>query len=146
MDFESTFYSRCGTATPSADSVAAFSDGGPGEKFNIVSNDHGCTQKCDFCFICQFSPSSFVSPGFLCNIEKFGAEKIFYRPSHTIRKLHSFRDSVLLCKMYDCYGRVRKRSSSNIPFLPFQTMQGIRLGTRARLDENKRLQNATKRI
>ena len=144
--FESKFYSRCGTTTSSAESVAAVSDDRRAEKFSIVSNDHGCTQKCDFCFICRFSPSSFASPGLLCNIQKFGAKKIFYRPSHTMKKLHSFRDSHLVCKMYDCYCRVCKRSSRNIPFLPFQKMQGIRLVTIGRLDENKRLQNVSKRI
>ena len=32
------------------------------KKFNIVRNNHGCTQKCNFCIICQFSLYSFVSP------------------------------------------------------------------------------------
>ena len=36
--------------------------------------------------------------------------------------------------------------NSNIPFLPIQAIQAIRLGTMGQLDENKSLQNASKRI
>ena len=57
------------------------------EKFNIVSNDHGRTQKCDFC----------VSVG-----------KTNFTDHHTPDTIHGFRDSVLVCKIHDCYCTIRK--------------------------------------
>ena len=57
------------------------------EKFNIVSNDHGRTQKCDFC----------VSVG-----------KTNFIDHHTTDTMNGFRDSVLVCKMHDCYCTIRK--------------------------------------
>ena len=48
------------------------------EKFNIVSNDHGLSQKCDF----------FVSIG-----------KTNFTDHHTPDTINGFRHSVLVCKM-----------------------------------------------
>ena len=50
------------------------------EKFNIVSNDHGRTKKCNFS----------VSVG-KTNLQTITPDTIY-----------SFRDSVLVCKMNDC--------------------------------------------
>ena len=61
--------------------------GPPSKKFNIVSNDHGRTQKCDFC----------VSVG-----------KTNFTDYHTPDTINGFRDSVLVCKMHDCYCTIRK--------------------------------------
>ena len=62
--------------------------GGPGsEKVNIVSNDHGLTQKCDF----------WVSVG-----------KTNFTDLHTPNTKNDFRDSVLVCKMHDCDCTIRK--------------------------------------
>ena len=52
------------------------------EKFNIVSNDQGRTQNCDFC----------VSIG-----------KTNFKDHHTPDKIHGFRDLVLVSAMHDCY-------------------------------------------
>ena len=54
--------------------------------------------------------------------------------------IHAFRDSVLVCKMHDCiwYAKI---SSISIP--SHQAMQAI---TMNRLNENKPLKNACKRI
>ena len=61
------------------------------EKFNIESNDHGRTQKSDFCIpVCKANFTDHHTP-------------------HTIMK-YGFRDSVLVCKMYDC--TIRKNSIS----------------------------------
>ena len=51
------------------------------EKFNIVSNDHGLSQKCDF----------FVSIG-----------ETNFTDHHTPATINGFRHSVLVCKMHDC--------------------------------------------
>ena len=51
------------------------------EKFNIVSNDHGRTQNCDFCVL-------------VC--------KNNFTDHHTPNTIYRFRDSVLVCKMPDC--------------------------------------------
>ena len=48
------------------------------EKFNIVSNDHGRTQKCDFCV-------SF--------------DKTHFTERDTPDTINGFRDSVLVCKI-----------------------------------------------
>ena len=66
---------------------AVVSFGPRSEKFNIVSNDHGRTQKCDFC----------VSVG-----------KTNFTDRHTPGKLNGFRDSVVVCKMRDCYCKIYK--------------------------------------
>ena len=57
------------------------------KKFNIVSNDHGRTQKCDFC----------ISVGI-----------INFTDHRTPDKIHGFRDAALVCKMHDCYCTIRK--------------------------------------
>ena len=58
------------------------------EKFNIVSNDHGRTQMWDFCVsVCKTN----------------------FTDHHTPDKIHSFRDSVLVCKMHG-YRTIRKNS------------------------------------
>ena len=57
------------------------------EKFNIVSNDHGGTEKCDFC----------VS---VC--------KTKFTDNHTPDAIYGFRDSVQVCKMYHYYFTIRK--------------------------------------
>ena len=52
------------------------------EKFNIVSNDHGRTQKCNFCVsVCKTN----------------------FTDHHTTNTMNGFRDSVLVCKMHDRY-------------------------------------------
>ena len=57
------------------------------EKFNIVSNDHGCMQQCDFCVsVCKTNFTDHQTPG----------------------TIHGFRDSVLVCKMHDCYCTIHK--------------------------------------
>ena len=60
------------------------------EKFNIASNDHGRTQKCDFCIsVCKTSFTDYYIPD----------------------TIHSFRDSVLVCLMHDT------QKSRAFPFL-----------------------------
>ena len=52
------------------------------EEFNIVSNDHGRTQKCNFCVsVCKTN----------------------FTDHHTPNIMNGFRDSVLVCKMHDRY-------------------------------------------
>ena len=57
------------------------------EKFNIVSSDHGRTQKCDFCV---------------------SVDKTNFTDHHTPDTINGFRDSVLFCKMHVCYCTIRK--------------------------------------
>ena len=66
---------------------AVVSFGPRSEKFNIVSNDHGRTQKCDFC----------VSVG-----------ETNFTDYHTSDTTNGFRDSVLVCKTHDCYCTISK--------------------------------------
>ena len=57
------------------------------EKFNLVSNYHGRTQKCDFCVsVCKTNFTDHRTPD----------------------TIHGCRDSVLVCKMHDCYCTIRK--------------------------------------
>ena len=57
------------------------------EKFNIVSNDHGRTQKSDFgASVCKTN----------------------FRDHHTPDAIHRYRDSVQVCKRHGCYCRIRK--------------------------------------
>ena len=57
------------------------------EKFNTVGNNHGRTQKCDFCIsVCKTN----------------------FTDHYTLDTIHGFRDSVLVCKMRDCYCTIRK--------------------------------------
>ena len=66
------------------------------EKFNIVSNNHGRTQKCDFC----------------ASIDKSN-----FADHHTTYKINSFMDSSLICRLYNCYcaAPYPKISSITIP-------------------------------
>ena len=70
---------------------------------------------------------------------------IFQTITHLIRSwntIHGFRDSVLGCKMHDCMIRkIFEHYGISIP--SHQAMQEFRMN---RLDENKSLQNAFKRI
>ena len=55
---------------------------GPGlERFNVVSNDHGRTQKCKIPCICRFSQSSFW----------IRSKKIFHRPWRTLHNPRFWR-------------------------------------------------------
>ena len=69
------------SATRRSRDIKILSVGPRSEKFNIVSNDHGCTQKCDFC----------VSIG-----------KNNFTDHHTTDTIKGFSDSFLVCKMHDC--------------------------------------------
>ena len=61
--------------------------GSRSEKFNIVSNDHGRTRKCYFCVsVCKTN----------------------FTDHHTPDTINGFRDSVLVCKMHNCYCAIRK--------------------------------------
>ena len=51
------------------------------EEFNIVSNNHERTQKCNFCV---------------------SVRKSNFTDHHTPNTIHSFRYSVLVCKLHDC--------------------------------------------
>ena len=51
------------------------------EKFNIVNNNNGLTQKSDFCF---------------------SVYKTNFTDHHTLDTIDGFRDSVLVCEMHDC--------------------------------------------
>ena len=58
------------------------------EKFNIVSNDHGSTQKCDFCVsVCKTNLSDHYAHD----------------------TIHGFRDSVLVCKMHNYFCTIRNQ-------------------------------------
>ena len=57
------------------------------EKFNIVSNDYGRTWKFDFC-------------------NSLGKNN--FTDHHTPDTINGFRDSILICKMQDCYCTLRK--------------------------------------
>ena len=57
------------------------------EKFIVVSSDHGRTQNSDFCF--SVGKTNFID-------------------HHTPDTINGFRDSVLVCKMHDCYCTIRK--------------------------------------
>ena len=57
------------------------------EKFNIVSNDHGRTQKCDFCV---------------------SVVKTNFADHHTPDTINGFRDSFLVCKMHNFYCTIGK--------------------------------------
>ena len=64
------------------------------EKFNIVSNNHGRTQKCNFgVLVCKTN----------------------FADHHTPDTINGFRDSVLLCKMQTATVRYAKICSISIP-------------------------------
>ena len=113
--------------------------------FNIVTNDHACTQKCNFCvclksktpwgwtknnfyFVKLLKPLAFA--GFLHPLREVGAKK-YFTDHHT--------PSVKCTTVTVGYAE----TSSNISFLPIQAMQAM---TMDRLDENKPLPNAFQRI
>ena len=78
------------------------------EKFNIVSNDHGRTQKCDFCVsVCKTN----------------------FTDHHTPDTKYVFRDSVLFCKIHDCYCTIRKDIESisirTFPFVPIKKCERL---------------------
>ena len=97
------------------------------EKFNIVSNDHGLTQKCDFC----------VSVG-----------KANFADHHTPNSIGGFSDSVAVFKMHDCYCTIHKNfehfhsfSSGLLTLITRQVIAMVRLN-----EKNKPFQNAFKHI
>ena len=102
------------------------------KKFNIVSNDHGRTQKCDFCV---------------------SVSKTNFTDHHTPGTINGFRDSVLVCKIHDCYCTICKNfeyfhSVSFLLIRPFhQTMQAIAMVRISDYSyEIKPLQNVFKQI
>ena len=99
----------------------------PSEKFNIVSNDHGHTQKCNFCV---------------------SNSKTNFKDHDTPDTINGFRDSVKGYKMHDCYWTICKNFGHIRPIRPFHQASdasGKRLQLLVRL-ESKPLQNAFKRI
>ena len=83
------------------------------KKFNLVSNDHGRTQKCDF----------WVLVG-----------KSNFTDHHTPDTINDFRDSVLVCKM--------QTFRALFPFLLIRrSHQAMQAFAMAKLNENKPLQN-----
>ena len=90
------------------------------KKFNIVSKDHGLTQKCNFCVsVCKTNFTDHWTPD----------------------TIHGFRDSVLVCEMHDWYCTMCK-NFEHFYSLPLSDASAIiRLAY-----ENKPLQNAFKRI
>ena len=89
------------------------------EKFNIVSNDHGHKQKCEFCV---------------------SLYRTNFTDHHTPNTTHGF-GLFWSVKYTTVTVRYAKISSISVPF--HQAMQAITMG---RLDENKPLQNDFKRI
>ena len=85
MDFEKKLFNSTGYFIDT--NLQIVSVGPRSEKFNIVSNDHGHTQKCDFC----------LSVG-----------KTNITDHDTPDTINGFRDSVLVCKMHDRYCAIRK--------------------------------------
>ena len=72
--------------------------------FDIVSNDHGRAQKGYFCVsVCK---TNFID-------------------HHTPDTIDGFRDSVLVCKMYDYYCMIRKIFEHFHSFLSREVMQVI---------------------
>ena len=67
------------------------------EEFNIVSNDHGRTQKCNFCVsVCKTN----------------------FTDHHTPNTVHRFRDSVMVCQMHDCYCTISSKCFEHFHPLP----------------------------
>ena len=59
------------------------------EKLNTVSNNHGHTQKCDFCVsVCKTNIKDHRTPDII----------------------HGFRDLILVCKMHVCSSTIRKNA------------------------------------
>ena len=95
------------------------------EEFNVVSNDHGCTQKCDFCV---------------------SVRKSNFTDHHTPYTINGFKGSNLVCKMHDWYCTGRYAEFRGFQFLlikpSYQAMQVIVMVIQ---NENKALENAFKR-
>ena len=95
------------------------------EKFNIVSNDHGHTQKCDFCIL-------------VCTTSLHNQ---FYRPTHSYD--HWIRYMNLEIQFWSVKCTTVWYTKISSIFIPsHRAMQVI---TMNRLDENKPLQNDFKR-
>ena len=82
----------------------------------------------------------FAFAGFFHLLWEFGA-KIFFTDHGTPNTIHSFGDSVLVCKMHNSYCMIRKNFQQHL--IPFHSSN---VSNYNRLDENKPLQNACKRI
>ena len=54
-------------------------------------------------------------PSFLHPLREFGAKK-YFKDHHTPNTIHGFGDSVLVCKMHDCYWNIRKNFEQH--FIP----------------------------
>ena len=73
-------------------------------KFNIVSNNPGRTQKCDFSVsVCKTN----------------------FLDYHTPDTIHGFRDSVLVCKMHDCYFTQKFRALHSLSSSDVSDFNGI---------------------
>ena len=96
--------------------------GPPSEKFNMVNNDHWRTLKCNFC----------GSVG-----------KTNFTEHDMPDAINGFRDSVLVCKLHDCYCTLRKNSFSSSLLIKNYKRQAIAM-VRLYVYENKPLQNAFK--
>ena len=82
--------------------------GSRSEKFNIVHNDHGRTQKCNF---------------------RVSVCKTNFTDHHTPDTINGYRDSVLVCTMQDRYFTIRKN------FEHFHSLSsGLRIKRLQRLD------------
>ena len=110
---------------------------GPGpEKFNIVSNDYGRMQKCNFCVclkrkmlcICQLSPYS----------SRIRTKK-YFTDRDTANKIHGSGDSVLVSKIHYCYCRIRKSFRKHSILSHSSDVNDYNGQT---TDENKPFQNA----
>ena len=83
--------------------------------------------------IFAFGWKSKVFAGFFHLPQEFG-EKSYFTDFHTPDATHGFGESVQVCKMHDCYRRIRKNFKQySTPFFPIQVMHAI---TMDRLDEN----------
>ena len=93
------------------------------EKFNIVSNDHRRTQKCNFCVsVCKTN----------------------FTDHHTPDTIHIFSDSILVCKMHDSYDKQKFWAFTFLPIKRCKQLQWLEYESKP-LHENKTLQNAFKR-
>ena len=87
-----------------------------------------------FAFASKAKPLAFA--GFLHPLREFGAKK-YFTDHHTPNTRSGFGDSFLVCKMHDCYCRIRK----NVDQHSFLLIEATQAMTMDRLDENKPLQN-----
>ena len=75
-----------------------------------------CVERITLCNCLCSSSSSHFSAGVIRNIGEFGATK-YFTYHQTANKIHGFRDSVPVLKIYDTIIRIR-RNLSNLLFLP----------------------------